>query len=424
MSQSVVITPGGQLRLTPDPAALPVLSSGVSEALASAFGQSSASGLLLLASEKIGQELPPALVFWREISRCFFQAVCQLGEASLAQWKSIPPPPEEQLAEWISEAPPMRGLEYLNPALLRARWTELSAEAAGEARRFPEGPAAYLRSVNPLWHLLGRVTFHLAENKRDPDHPFAFLATYTHRLSGQARLQHLPLAGALRTYAAAKDRDKLEALLAPVRRAAQESPLIRELLDTKALFAPQAWTIRFAYRFLTEAPQMEQAGVVVRVPDWWSARRPPRPQVQVRIGNRPIAQIGLAGLLDFDVGLTLDGERLSDEERRRLLAATDGLVLLRGKWVEANAERLQQALAHWDRVQQIHADGISFVESMRLLAGASTTEVDTPEAATADWSQVTAGEWLRQTLERLRQPDQIDACQPGASFAPGCGRTR
>jgi SNF2 family DNA or RNA helicase len=123
--------------------------------------------------------------------------------------------------------------------------------------------------------------------------------------------------------------------------------------------------------------------------------------------------VGLNGLLDFNVGLTLNGERLTDEERRQLLAGADGLVLLRGKWVEADAERLQQALAHWDQVQESHPDGISFVEGMRLLAGVSTAESDAPETTAADWSQVTAGAWLRQTLERLRQPDQIDACQPG-----------
>jgi non-specific serine/threonine protein kinase len=413
MSLSIVITPGGQLRVVPDPNNVPVVSATVSDALERAFAQSSAQGLLLLASEEMGRELPPDLVFWREISRRFFQAACKLGETGLAQWKSIPLPSDEQLSEWIAEAPPMRGLEYLNEAVLRALWTELRARVATEARDFPEGPAAYLLSINPLWHLLGRVTFHLAENKRDPQRPFAFLATYTHRLSGQARLKHLPLAEALRTYAAAKDRGKLEALLEPVRRAAQESGLVRELLDTKALFAPQAWSVRQAYRFLTEASRIEKAGLVVRVPDWWSARRPPRPQVQVRIGSRPVSHVGLNGLLDFNVGLTLDSESLTDEERRQLLAGADGLVLLRGKWVEANAERLQEALAHWHQIQQDHPDGVSFVEGMRLLAGVSTTESDGPEGATADWSQVTAGDWFQETLERLRQPNQIDAFQPG-----------
>ncbi|MFO0964932.1 MAG: hypothetical protein U0793_04990 [Gemmataceae bacterium] len=106
------------------------------------------------------------------------------------------------------------------------------AAAVERARAFPGGAAAWLQSVHPLYHLLGRVTFHLAENKRDPNRPFAFLATFTHRLSSQARLQHLPLADALKTYASAKETASFTALLEPVRRAAERSGLVRELLDS------------------------------------------------------------------------------------------------------------------------------------------------------------------------------------------------
>src|SRR5437773_2518605 len=155
------------------------------------------------------------------------------------------------------------------PAIAEAAASALRRElrdlVVARAAAHPHGPAAWLHAVNPLWHLLGRVTFHLAENKRDPSRPFAFLATFTHRLSSHAKLQHLPLAEALKTYAGAKEQAKLVALLEPVRRAAAQSPLVRELLDTKALFAHQAWSIREAHRFLTEAPRIEQAGRVVRV---------------------------------------------------------------------------------------------------------------------------------------------------------------
>ena len=412
MSMSIVITPGGSLRLAPDPESLPVLSDAAVETLGRAFGQSSAEGLLLLAAQAMDRELPPALVFWREMARRLFQAICRLGEQGFAQWQSIPAPPDKELDEWVAEAPPMRGLEYVTPELLRRLWQELRDLAVERARDHAEGPAAYLRTVNPLWHLLGRVTFHLAENKRDPERPFAFLATYTHRLSAQARPQHLPLAEALKRYAAAKDRGQLESLLEPVKRAGEKSDLVRQLLDDKSLFAPQAWTIGQAYRFLTEARQIEEAGVVVRLPDWWSARRPPRPEVRVQIGTRPASALGLNKLLDFQVGLTLDGETLTDAERRQLLAGTQGLILLRGKWVEVDPQRLQEALAHWQQVAQDHPDGISFVEGMRLLAGVPSQDepVDEPSAS---WAGVSAGDWLCQALERLRNPSQIEGCQPG-----------
>ena len=336
-----------------------------------------------------------------------------MGEGAFEKWKSVAAPAAENLAQLVAEAPPMRGLEYLSVEVLGSLWDELRDLAAAEAGKHPAGPAAWLGTVDPVWHLLGRVTFHLAENKRDPEHPFAFMATYTHRLSGHARLQHLPLAEALKTYAGAKEQAKLDSLLAPVRRGAERSELVRDLLKTKALFAPQAWTIRQAHRFLTESPRIEEAGVVVRVPDWWSARKPPRPQVQVRIGGRPASAVGVDSLLDFQVGVSLDGESLTDEERRQLLAATDGLTLLRGKWVEVDQEQLQQALEHWNNLEQEHPDGISFIEGMRMLAGAKLGAEDAVDEQVASWSRITAGDWLRETLDRLRQPETIDAFQPG-----------
>ena len=46
-----------------------------------------------------------------------------------------------------------------------------------------------------------------------PEQPFAFMATYTTRLSAQAKAQHVPLGQALREYAGAANRDKLLSLL-------------------------------------------------------------------------------------------------------------------------------------------------------------------------------------------------------------------
>jgi SNF2-related domain/SNF2 Helicase protein/Helicase conserved C-terminal domain len=413
MSKSLAITPGGRLGMVDVPEDAGTLPEPAATALADAFARSSADGLLLLAGEALAGELPPEFVYWRGWARQLFQAICHLGEGALDQWKSIPPPPDEELTQLVAAAPPMRGLEYLEADLLRRLWQELRELVAQQAAQCRDGPAAYLHRVNPVWQLLGRVTFHLAENKRDPERPFAFLATYTHRLSGRARVAHLPLVEALKTYTAAGDRARLQRLLEPVERAAQRSPLVRELLDTKALFAPQAWTIRQAHRFLTEAPQLEEAGVVLRLPDWWSVRRPPRPEVQVRLGARQPSALGLDTLLDFQVDLTLDGERLTEDERRRLLAGSEGLVLLRGKWVEVDREQLQQALGHWQQLQREHADGIGFIEGMRLLAGAPLDDGGAVAEQVASWSSITAGHWLRETLRRMRAPEADPACQPG-----------
>jgi len=91
------------------------------------------------------------------------------------------------------------------------------------------------------------------------------------------------------------------------------------------------------------------------------------------------------------------------------------LVLLRGKWVEVDRQRLQQALDHWQQLQSDSPDGISFLQGMRLLAG-TQLEAESEDGDAADWSQVVAGQWLRDTLQTIRDPARVDDLQPGADL--------
>jgi non-specific serine/threonine protein kinase len=188
---------------------------------------------------------------------------------------------------------------------------------------------------------------------------------------------------------------------------------VGELLSSREVFQPQAWTVAQAHRFLTEIPAMEQAGLAVRVPDWWKARREARPQVQVRIGEQPGDGLGLTSLLDFSAILSIDGTPLTPEEQDSLLAATDGLALLRGRWVEIDARKLTEALQHWRDLEAQHAEGISFLEGMRLLAGATA---DGTGDATDEWTSLDTGTWLHDVLRRLRSPDEIEGCEPGTGL--------
>ena len=199
--------------------------------------------------------------------------------------------------------------------------------------------------------MVGRVTFHLAENKRHPTHPFAFMASYASRISSQSRVQHLPLGRALQEYAGAGNKPALLNLLSPVQKAAEKSGFVRELVDSSRIFKPLPWTPAEAYRFLKDAPACEEAGVMVRLPDWWKGGRPPRPRVSVRVGQNRGAGLGADTLLDFSVETTLDGEPLTEAEWESLLNAADGLALVRGKWVEVDPEKLREALAHWKKVE-------------------------------------------------------------------------
>jgi len=78
-----------------------------------------------------------------------------------------------------------------------------------------DGLAGFLKRRAPLWHQVGRVCFHLAENRRDEDYPFAFLATYAPSVSAGSRVQYQPLSQALRESAGARNKKVLVRLLSP-----------------------------------------------------------------------------------------------------------------------------------------------------------------------------------------------------------------
>lgn len=378
--------------------------------LAEAFDTSVAEGLLLLATDALTLPLPPSPSYWRDFSRLYLQRLCHTVNAGDTPAPLLPATSSE-MAEFTLQAPPMRGGEFLAPELLEMLWRDLGALISHETAEI--GLAAWLKTKNPAWHTVGRVTFHLAENKRNPEQPFAFLATYTHRISDQGKPQHLPMARALQEYAGTKNKSALANLLSPVQRAAEKSVLARELIESRRLFQPLAWTPRDAHQFLRDIPLFEESGLLVRLPDWWKAGRPSRPQVNVRIGETKSNLLGLESLMDFSVEVALDGERLTKEELRQVMAAKDGLVLLKGKWVEIDRDRLNQVLEHWQRIGT-NSDGITFLEGMRMLAGlgpeANDDRLAGPE--TREWSQVVPGEWLRQTLEAMRDPSVIKGFDP------------
>ena len=120
--------------------------------------------------------------------------------------------------------------------------------------------------------------------------------------------------------------------------------------------------------------------------------------------------LGLDTLLDFNVQLTLEGEPLSEEERAQLDAAGDGLVQLKGRWIEVDREKLDAVLDHWKKVQRsADEDGISWANGMRMLSGAAALNDEAAAAlaqTTAEWSTVVAGDWLSSALAQLRDPSE------------------
>ncbi|MBI4827960.1 MAG: DEAD/DEAH box helicase [Nitrospinae bacterium] len=385
----------------------------VGASLARAFDKGSAEGLLRLTAVRHDAILPAAFSFWRRFGDHYLTALCHIPEPLDIRQSPIPAP-REDLETMADAAPPMRGGEYLRTATLERLWVEMDIRARGQIAECKGGLSEWLRARSPLWRRVGRVCFHLAENKSDAERPFAFLATYAKRLLDRQRVQYQPLGRALEEYAGAGDRKTLINLLSPVQRAAEQCAWVKALVESSEVFHPLRWSPQEAYRFLKDASLLEESGLILRIPDWWT-KHPPRARVAVTIGNARQPRFDAKAMLDFKVELTLDGETLTREETKRLLAGSDGLVFLRGRWVEVDGEKLKAALAHWKKVEnEVGLGGVSFIEGMRWLAGAPLhPEADRLfSASSAAWSEVRAGAWIEERLRALREPGAFDASLP------------
>ncbi|MDO9713389.1 DEAD/DEAH box helicase [Paracraurococcus lichenis] len=410
------LTPRGHLLCEPS-ADAPALDEAVAGRLGEAFARGSGDGLLRLGAAEASQALPPAFVWWRDFASRYVAALCgqAAGAGDERDLPEIPAPAEGELASLVLTAPMMPGAEYLTPQVLRDLWEAIGTSLAAALARSGAGLQELLRRLNPAWTVVGRVHFNLAENRRDPEAPFAFMATYAAQLSAQGRVQHLPLGQALREYGGAENRQRLLSLLLPVHRAAENCAWLRAVVENGEIYHPLRWSPQEAARLLTSATELEQAGVVLRMPAGWQAGRPARPQVTATVGTRAPSKLGLDGLLDFSMAVMLNGEALSEAEVAGLLAGTETLVLLRGRWVEIDRERLGPTLARFRAAEDLaRAEGLSFAEAMRLLSGTSLgREVEDPAAA--EWSRVTAGPWLAETLRALRTPEG-DGIDPGVAL--------
>ncbi len=361
-------------------------------------------GLFALAADAKLAHTSLTMRFWRGIAAAYLTRICHLHENG--QRAEVKPPTNEEYERWISSAPPMVGGEYLSHEVLVRIWESLVAWGR-EATAQAGGIEAFIHQQAPGWKRVGRVTFHLAENKQDPNRPFAFMATFTTGLGSEGRTKHVPLRKALEQYSGTDNKQGLVKLLTPVHEAAKRCGWVKELVSTGRIYHPMAWTVDQAYKMLRTAPILEECGLSVRLPDWWSKR--PRAQVQVTIGDEKKTALNAQSLLDFQVDVAVGDMHLDQEEIDEIMAQEERIVFLKGRWVEVDQTRLSQALKHWKQVEAEAKKGrIGFIEGMRLLAGTSK-DVQEEVAAGQQWVHVAAGNALQETLNRLRDPGHLQS---------------
>ncbi|WP_297455735.1 DEAD/DEAH box helicase [Ferrovum sp.] len=409
MTFSVQLTPKGHFQVGAEPDA-PTLSDALADRLATAFARGTGYGLLHLGAAEVTTALPPLWAFWRDFAVRFVTALTATpedGEIAVAA------PDALALETLCLDAPPMTGAEYLAPETFRALWAEIEAAVKTELADSGWSLLDFLKSKHPAWNLVGRVHFNLAENRKDAEYPFAFLATHTSRLSAHGQAQHLPLSQALAEFSGGRKKAQLLSLLLPVQKAAENCAWLTDMINEGEIYHPLRWGVEDAVRFLKDVPHLQEAGIVVRMPKTWAADRPARPKVSATVGAKNPSLLGMDALLDFHVEVTLDGQPLTPAEIQSLLAASADLQWIRGQWVELDRDMLSHLIGRFQGIEDAAAEGLPFGQAMRLLAGAA---LDDAVPVDPDWSEIVAGDWLAEMLQGLRSPEGLAAVTMGPAL--------
>ncbi|GBU09878.1 hypothetical protein AwWohl_10160 [Gammaproteobacteria bacterium] len=204
-------------------------------------------------------------------------------------------------------------------------------------------------------------------------------------------------------------------LLVTVSQAADQSELISELVESGELFSPLHFTSEDAYTFLKEIPIYESCGILCRIPNWWK-KKTNSLKLSISIGEKPPSKVGMKALLSFNPELFFGEDSFSQAEIEALLAQTEGLSFLKGKWVEVDHAKLETMLSMYTKANKLAKEGsLTLVDAMRMQLNVKNTLGVELQDADID-VEVEHGTWLSSIRHRLTNPAEIKNLTVGDDF--------
>lgn len=375
------------------------------------FEAGTGQGLYALAVSNWETPPGPAAFFLKNIAR---QALTRMAHAAAERPDEVDSvldhllPHAAERAVLAEQFPPVPGGEYITASVISGWLEDFRRLVKKEVTARGITPAAWLNGLGAPWNQIGKVFFHLAENRDDPTggRPFAFMATFAHQSAADNQIRHLPLSTALRLHEG--NHTALLAVLQPLKEAAGESSLLQRLLDNGKIYTPLAWSAAEARDFLQDSPVYERAGIIVRMVNLWK-KAPPKLQVKVTAeteeGEKTASSSGLSihSLLRFSVSATLGGRDLTPEELEELLQHGDGLIRFKGEWVRVDAQKVKDLMERWSRAARMMSSlGIPLVQGLRLLvSGPSDRLAELPEPD--EDCRMAPGPFLQEALDMLKR---------------------
>ena len=332
-----------------------------------------------------------AMTFLYMVSDAFFKALTSQPVIEVAR-EHVQVKLDGDTWERLENAIPYAlGAEFVDKAWVEHAFLGLQKIYRKEIASYHGTVAMYLAEKSQNLHVPERVFFHLVENK-DDIYPFAFLATYATK-GEDGSIRHMPLSYALTEYKA--EREKLLALLSCLNRAAEVSEFVGQAVESGEMFHPLRLTGEEAYHLLKDVPAIEETGILCRIPNWWR-KKAAVVNMTINMGEECPSFLGFDTILSLQPTLAIDGVPLTREDIEYLLAQTDGLAFLKGKWIEVDHDRLKQLLLEMEENQ----GEVTLLEALRG-DGILKEQKENPDVGPL----VSNGKWLTEFWQKLRKPE-------------------
>jgi hypothetical protein len=163
-----------------------------------------------------------------------------------------------------------------------------------------------------------------------------------------------------------------------------------------------------ALEFLkTHAPVLQSAGFRVIVPAWWTATGQRRLRLRLAprafgssesAGTESSGILGFDTLVEFQAQVVLDGQPLTRREWEQLVASKEGLVRVRGQWMELRSEEVARLEEYWRAGDGLR--NMTVADLVREQAGSDSLEID----PASDFGQMLAALEGTGALKMLDQP--------------------
>lgn len=304
-------------------------------------------------------------------------------------------PSKERLEALLSRKPFVKEAGYITKAWLENIYAHLNQCFGQKIASYPGSVKKFFNEFNEDLNLAESIFFHLVENPKGGPYPFAFLATYAKKLNN-GRIRHVPLADVLEEYQT--DRSKIMELLSCLIRVSEVSPLISKFMVSGELFHPLGLSADEAYTFLKAVPDLEKLGIVCRIPNWWK-KKSNSIFLNIKIGEEKPSLFGLDSLISLKPILSVDDQKLTKADIRKILETSEGLILIKGKWVEASPKKLQALL---DLMEKLPKE-VTLQEALQQEIHFKEQDILEDE----DTVQLSHGKWLQDHLQKLSNPSII-----------------